>query len=188
MYHHHLFSCVLVCFIILHYTTVHTNAQDVVPSECIGLPDSATLINLLQELVDNNTKGNHETIVAIQNGLYYTCQVNGTTMELFRELSVILGYIDLNGSDSIILVQFELICIDANTDNVTDNFWINADSNIKELNNTSEFYATLGLLTNCTYCTSSDHHCLIIGKCNKLFIIQKLICQQLSLCIIAVIF
>ena len=81
-------------------------------TDCTGLPSNETIILRLQNLVDSEGGEGQQTI-AVQDGPFYTCLVQGTTMGTYQELSVIMTYTVPTSSDTSVRVsQIEMDCTD----------------------------------------------------------------------------
>ena len=136
----------LVLLAALHHTTDALNCN---------LPTASTIFPRLQALVDSSG-GEGGQVISVQDGPYFTCQVQGTTMGTYQQLSVIMTY-TVSSDNAIRIKQFELVCLEFGT----FRYWeqksgslVNLDSNVDFMN--------IPTWINCSVCTgaaNNDHHC-----------------------------
>ena len=119
-----------------------------VAADCT-LPTTNILESLLQDLT---TEGGDQQTVSIESNPFYTCQVQGTTIGTYQQLSVIVQYtVDEDGS-IIMSRQFELMCSQGTG-------W---ESVLDSLTTPPLNFVTIGLRTYCTACSrfaGNDNHC-----------------------------
>ena len=95
--------------------------------------------------------------ISAQDGPYYTCQVQGTIMETYQQLSIIMTY-NTNNNAAIRVRQFELDCYDLGNDNSD---WDSRSGSLITVGNTVD-YMNIAVFTNCSACTgtnTNDNHC-----------------------------
>ena len=141
----------LLLFLTFCLIPLYTEAVD-----CTGLPTDTVLSARLMGLIDSSGGEGGETLKQIEDGPFYTCQVQGSTMGTYQMLSVIVTY-TITGSDTAVRVgQFELDCLEFNSlfswEAVSNSL---ADTNVVD-------YVNIAVRTDCSSCTSTasnDHHC-----------------------------
>lgn len=139
----------IALFLVL-YVFGETNAL----VDCEGLPSLDTLGTQLDEVITTNISSAGVLSYGTPN---YTCQVQGTTKGTYREVSVIVEYVDVSGTSEV--VQFEMSCLnfDGNWDARLDSFTIPTSSTgVSERTDCSSCQATAG----------NDNHC--IGKTQRI--------------------
>ena len=140
-------------FVLLLLTLIplYTEAVD-----CTGLPSNSVLSARLKSLIDSSGGEGGETLDQIEDGPFYTCQVQGSTMGTYQMLSVIVTY-TITGTDTAVRVrQFELDCLEFNSmfswEAVTNSLAA-VDTNVVD-------YVNIAVRTDCGSCTAgNDHHC-----------------------------
>ena len=126
-------------------------------TDCNSIPDSSFLAVRLQALVDSEGGEGANVVITVQDGPFYTCQLQGTTIETYQELSVIMTY-TVTGSPELRIRQFELDCVGSGDNTGWDsrsNSLLTIDGNIVD-------YTNIAVFTNCSSCTGSannDNHC-----------------------------
>ena len=139
-------------FVLLLLTLIplHTEAVD-----CTGLPTDTELAARLEGLIDSSGGEGGQTLKQIEDGPFYTCQVQGSTMGTYQMLSVIVTY-TITGTDTAVRVrQFELDCLEFDS-----MFYWEAVANT--LAAVSVDYVNIAVRTDCSSCTntaSNDHNC-----------------------------
>ena len=143
----------LLLFLTFCLIPLHTEAVD-----CTGLPSNSALSARLKSLIDSSGGEGGETLKQIEDGPFYTCQVQGSTMGTYQMLSVIVTY-TITGSDTSIRVgQFELDCLEFNSMfswEAVSNSLAAVDTNVVD-------YVNISVRINCSSCTntaSNDHNC-----------------------------
>ena len=141
-------------FVLLLITLIplYTEAVD-----CTGLPTGTELAARLKGLIDSIGGEGSETLDQIEDGPFYTCQVQGSTMGTYQMLSVIVTY-TITGSDTAVRVrQFELYCLEFNS-----MFSWEAANNLAAVETNVVDYVNIAVRTNCSSCiktAGNDHHC-----------------------------
>ena len=140
--------CLLLLLVLL---PLHSEATD-----CAGLPDDSTVEYRLQVLF-NSEGGEEPQSVLAQDGPFYTCLVQGTTMGTYQQLSVIMTYTVPTSSDTSLRVsQFDMDCIPFD-----GGIWVERSGSLNTVDGSVD-YENIGVLTNCSECTetaTNDHHC-----------------------------
>ena len=122
------------------------------------LPSKDHLETRLQVLVNGVGGDQNDVIITVQDGPFYTCQVQGTIKGTYQMVSVIMTYTDDSGSPDLRIRQFELECLGSgSTDwDEVSNSLITIDSNVD--------YTNIVVFTNCSSCDGSasnnDNHCV----------------------------
>lgn len=111
--------------IISLFLVLFSSANAIGLVDCEGLPDLGTLGTQLDRLVTQSNESIISTGVSSYSALEYTCQVQGTALGTYREVSVIMEYSDESGASEV--VQFEMSCLDfdGNWDAQLDSFTVN---------------------------------------------------------------
>ena len=125
--------------------------RSVVAVNCPGLPTTSNIQQALETLVANSTSvREHERVtVTIMSGPFFTCQVQGTKVGTYQEVSLIVFYNSNQGNN---ISQFEMFC-------VSDGQWGYVDS----FSTPGVDYTSISLWTNCSECVSNislnENHC-----------------------------
>ena len=140
------------CFLLLLVLLpLHSEATD-----CTGLPDDGIVEINLQVLVDSEG-GEGDDVIVVQDGPFYTCLVQGTTMGTYQQLSVILAYVVTGSSDTSLRVsRFDMDCIPFD-----GGIWVERSGSLNTVDGSVD-YENITVLTNCSECTedaTNDHHC-----------------------------
>ena len=134
---------------------LHTEA---LATDCTGLPTNETVRLRLQNLVSSGG-GEVDAQITVEDGPFFTCLVQGTTMGTYQQLSVIAAYIVTSSSDTSVRVsQIEMDCTDIGGG---DRLWNGRTGSLNTVDGSVD-YQNLGVLTNCSECTedaTNDHHC-----------------------------
>ena len=128
-------------------------------TDCTGLPSNAVLSNgLINALLSGGEDGGVTLDPQIEDGPFYTCQVQGSTMGTYQMLSVIVTY-TIAGTDTAVRVgQFELYCSEFN--NIV--YWEMVPGSLTLVDTNVVDYVNIAVRTDCSSCTSTasnDHHC-----------------------------
>ena len=129
---------------------LHSEAVD-----CTGLPSNTDFEGRLQGAIDSSGGEGGQTLNQIEDGPFYTCQVQGSAMGTYQMLSVIVAY-TVVGDTTVRVRQFEMNCIAFNGflwDTVSDSLTV-VDSSVD--------YANIAVRTDCSSCTNiagNDHNC-----------------------------
>ena len=121
-----------------------------VATDCT-LPTTADVRAVLTTLANNAGQGGAS--IAIVDGPFYTCQVQGTTMGTYQQLSVIVHYTADGGP--VRIRQFEMNCIEFGGFKGWENF-----SN--QFTTPGTDCSNIGLRTDCSACShtaSNENHC-----------------------------
>ena len=125
-------------------------------TDCTGLPDDDIVDSRLQNLV-NTEGGEGGAQIHVQDGPFFTCLVQGTTMGTYQQLSVITTYTVPTSSDtSLRVAQFEMDCI-----NFNGGKWNGRSGSLNTVDGSVD-YENIEVRTNCSECTenaTNDHHC-----------------------------
>ena len=152
-------SVVMEKFILFLLTISLLPHSEAVDCTVTGLPTDTALSARLKGLIDSSGGGEgSETLDQIEDGPFYTCQVQGSTMGTYQLLSVIVTY-TITGTDTAVRVgQFEMRCLEFNSmfswEAVTNSLAA-VDSNVVD-------YVNISVRTNCSSCTNTagnGHHC-----------------------------
>ena len=142
-------------FVLLLLTLIplYTEAVD-----CTGLPTDTELSARLKSLVDSSGGEGGETLKQIEDGPFYTCQVQGSTMGTYQTLSLIVAY-TVTGTDTAVRVgQFELFCLEF--DSMFN--WEAVINSLAGVDTNFVDYVNIAVRTDCGSCTNTagnDHHC-----------------------------
>ena len=123
-------------------------------ADCTGLPSDSIVEIRLQNLF-NSEGGEGTQTIAVQDGPFYTCLVQGTTMGTYQQLSVIATY-TVSGDTSLRVSQIEMDCID-----LFGGTWDGRSGSLNTVDGSVD-YENIEVLTNCSECTetaTNDHHC-----------------------------
>ena len=129
----------------------------VVAVDCSGLPNTTTdiqpaLRNLVADAVGENSSS---TIVSILSGPFFTCQVQGTAVGTYQDVSLIVRYTANQAGHMDVVWQFEMRCVEIDNKRLWD-----IDN---ELSTPGVNYTTISLWTNCSDCVTSsppnENHC-----------------------------
>ena len=140
-------------FVLLLLTLIplYTEAAD-----CTGLPTGTDLDNGLQAAINSDVGEGGQLLDQIENGPFYTCQVQGTTVGTYQMLSAIVTY-TVGGDSTVRVRQFELNCLEFNS-----MFSWEAVSGSLAAVDTNVDYVNIAVRTNCGSCSntaSNDHNC-----------------------------
>ena len=130
--------------------------RSVVAVNCPGLPTTTTDIQPALRTLVANTVGEdpNSVTVTILSGPFFTCQVQGTAVGTYQEVSLIVIY-DSNQGHNDAIGQFEMFC-------VSGGLWDFASSP-SGLTTPGVDYTTISLWTNCSDCVTSnppnENHC-----------------------------
>ena len=116
--------------------------------DCPTLPDNTTVENAFKTLLATQGGEGDPANVFIQNGPYYTCQAQGTTMGTYQEVAVILTY-TTSIDPTTQIGQFAMDCVGSGN-NVG---WDGRSNSLKELSSSVD-YMNIPLFTNCSSCTT----------------------------------
>ena len=128
--------------------------RNVVTVNCPGPPTTTTDIQpALRTLVANSIGENPASVtVTIVSGPFFTCQVQGTEVGTYQEVSLVVIFDSSDGHDDAVR-QFEMIC-------VSGGLW---DSVSNSLSTPGVNYTTISLWTNCSDCVTNsppnENHC-----------------------------
>ncbi len=134
---------------------VATLLADTKAIDCPDLPSESDLQTSLQLLVDSEG-GEGGAVITVQNGQFYTCQVQGTIKGAYQQLSVIKTY-TVSGSTDLKVKQFEMDCISVGM--ITG--WEGRTGSLQTVDGSVD-YTNIAVFTNCSSCTTSagnDNHC-----------------------------
>ncbi len=140
----------LLLFLSLCLLPLHSEAVD-----CTGLPSNTDFEGRLQGAIDSSGGEGGQTLNQIEDGPFYTCQVQGTAMGTYQMLSAIVAY-TVVGDTTVRVRQFEMTCIAFNGflwDTVSDSLTV-VDSSVD--------YANIAVRTDCGSCINTagnDHNC-----------------------------
>ena len=138
--------------------------RSVVAVDCPGLPTTTTDIQpALRTLLVANSRSSGEedpasVIVTIVSGPFFTCQVQGTAVGTYQEVSLIVIYNSQHqlGHNMNVVGQFEMICIEISGNRL----WDDVSSS---LSTPGVDYTTIRLWTNCSECVTdsppNENHC-----------------------------
>ena len=100
-----------------------------------------------------------DAVIELEDGPFYTCLVQGTTMGTYQQLSVIVEYIVTSSSDTSLRVsQIEMDCTDIGGGT---RLWNGRSGSLNTVDGSVD-YENIEVLTNCSRCTetvTNDHHC-----------------------------
>ena len=131
--------------------------RNVVSVNCPGLPTTTTDIQpALRNLVANNVGEDPASVtVTIVSGPFFTCQVQGTEIGTYQDVSLIVIY-DSSASHNDAVGQFEMICVEINGNRLWD--YVSGS-----LSTPGVDYTTISLWTNCSDCVTTnppnENHC-----------------------------
>ncbi len=123
--------------------------------DCTGLPTASIIAPRLQALIDSDG-GEGGKQIFVQDGPYFTCQVQGTTMGTYQELSVIMTY-TVSNDNAVRVKQFEMVCLAFGS----LRYWEQQSGSLANVDNNVDFMNTPTWI-NCSVCTgaaNNDHHC-----------------------------
>ena len=130
--------------------------RSVVAVNCPGLPTTTTDIErALRALVANSSSVEEDppgVTVTIVSGPFFTCQVQGTAVGTYQEVSLIVIYDSSEGHNDAV-GQFEMFC-------VSGGLWdyVNDSLGTPEVD-----YTTISPWTNCSECVTisppNENHC-----------------------------
>ena len=129
----------------------------VVAVDCSGLPNTTTDIQpALRTLVANAVgEDPNSIIVSILSGPFFTCQVQGTAVGTYQEVSLIVRYTANQAGHMDVVRQFEMRCVEINNKRLWDRD--------NELSTPGVDYTTISLWTNCSDCVTdsppNENHC-----------------------------
>ena len=131
--------------------------RSIVAFNCPGLPDTSDIQPALKTLVANSScvKGDPGSlIVTIVSGPFFTCQVQGTTVGTYQEVSLIVVY---NSNEGNAVRQFEMYCVSGGP-------WLYMWDYVNDsLSTPGVNYTTISLWTNCSECVTenspNENHC-----------------------------
>ena len=129
----------------------------VVAVDCSGLPNTATDVQpALRTLLANTVGEDPASItVTILSGPFFTCQVQGTAVGTYQDVSLIVRYTSNQADHMNVVRQFEMFC-------VTGGLWDFASA-ASSLSTPGVDYTTISLWTNCSDCVTSnppnENHC-----------------------------
>ena len=131
--------------------------RSVVAVDCPGLPTTSTDIHpALRTLVAANSVGENpgSVTVTIESGPFFTCQVQGTAVGTYQDVSLIVIYDSSEGHNDTV-GQFEMFCI-------SGGLW-DFGSGINSLSTPGVNYNNISLWTNCSDCVTTnppnENHC-----------------------------
>ena len=124
--------------------------------DCPTLPDNTTVENAFKVLLASQGGEGDPSNVFIQDGLYYTCQAQGTTNGTYQEVAVILTY--TTSTDSTTQIgQIAMDCVGSGN-NIG---WDARGNSLRELSSSVD-YMNIPLFTNCSSCTinaNNENYC-----------------------------
>ena len=142
-----------VLFLLTISLLPHSEAVD-----CTGLPTDTELSARLKGIIDSSGGEGGQTLNQIEDGPFYTCQVQGSTTGTYQMLSVIVAY-TITGTDTAVRVgQFELECLEFNSMFC----WVAVTNSLTAVDTNVVDYVNIAVRTDCSSCTntaSNDHHC-----------------------------
>ena len=151
-------SVVMEKFILFLLTISLLPHSEAVDCTVTGLPTDTALSARLKGLIDNSGGEGGQTLKQIEDGPFYTCQVQGSTMGTYQMLSVIVTY-TITGTDTAVRVgQFELDCLEFNS----IPYWEAVTNSLATVDSNVVDYVNIAVRTNCSSCTntaSNDHNC-----------------------------
>ena len=124
--------------------------RNFVTVNCPGLPTTTTDIQpALRNLVANSVGEDPASVtVTIVSGQFYTCQVQGTAVGTYQEVSLIVTYNSNQGHNNAV-GQFKMECVEISGNRL----W---DSVSNSLSTPGVDYTTISLWTNCTECVTNN--------------------------------
>ena len=132
-------------------------SRNVVAVNCPGLPTTTTDIQpALRTLVaGSNGEVSDSFTVTIESGPFFTCQVQGTAVGTYQDVSLIVIYDSSEGHNDAV-GQFEMECIDFGDNRL----WRSVSGS---LSTPGVDYTTISLRTDCSECVSNsppnENHC-----------------------------
>ena len=149
----HLEMMAMGIFVLLLLTLIPLHSEAV---DCTGLPSNTDLAGRLQGAIDSDGGEGGQTLNQIEDGPFYTCQVQGSAMGTYQMLSAIVAY-TIVGDTTVRVRQFEMTCIEFNGflwDTVTGSLAA-VDTNVVD-------YVNIAVRTNCSSCINTagnDNNC-----------------------------
>ena len=140
-----------VSILLLALLPIYSEAVD-----CPTLPDTITVENAFKTLFASQGGEGDPDNVFIQEGPYYTCQVQGTTNGTYQEVAVIMTY--TTSTDTTTQIgQCVMDCVGSGN-NVG---WDGRSNSFEELSSSVD-YMNIPLFTNCGRCTkdaNNENYC-----------------------------
>ena len=124
--------------------------------DCPTLPDNTTVENAFKTLLASQGGEGDPANVFIQDGPYYTCQVQGTTMGTYQEVAVIMTY-TTSTDPTTQIGQIAMDCVGSGN-NVG---WDSRSNSLSKLSSSVD-YMNIPLFTNCSSCTidaNNENYC-----------------------------
>ena len=128
----------------------------IVADDCTGLPTINQDIHpALLAFIRNGVGENPDSVtVTIVSGPFFTCQVQGTAVGTYQEVSLIVIYDSNEGHDDAV-GQFEMRCVEINGNRLWDRDSVLSTPGVD--------FTTISLWTNCSSCVTisppNENHC-----------------------------